>query len=362
MLQEWVATWSVARRGNSWTMPQHLPPVTFRSMQQITELADRHVFAALETARSNVLLASPYLGARIAFRLSDMAAHSHASWQLLTALDPWAAAGGYLAQPGLRALLDAGVEVRDLRRLHAKTYLVDEEFGLIGSANLTDTGLGGGARPNAELSAHLDKQGVAKARAVVEAWWQEAEPIDTERLDAFAAEVDALPRMPRTRPTPTAPANLEDGAIEQLLSDTRDPGRKLWVKAQTLHDELAPWRAPHWFSNHGGRGRPRIETGDLVAIYSTPHHGIIAIVEVTSDSREDPSFVRRQRGWASDEPVKHPWVNNTPPRLVPTDLTVVDPVAVGMSAGQVSSLQGGWIGLPPEVFTSVVRALADGGA
>ncbi len=331
-------------------------------MQQITEAADQHVFAALETARSNVLLASPYLGARIAFRLSGLAAHSHASWQLLTALDPWAAAGGYLAQPGLRALLDAGVEVRDLRRLHAKTYLVDEEFGLIGSANLTDTGLGGGARPNAELSAHLDKQGVAKARAVVEAWWQEAEPIDTERLDAFAAEVDALPRMPRTRPTPTAPANLEDGAIEQLLSDTRDPGRKLWVKAQTLHDELAPWRAPHWFSNHGGRGRPRIETGDLVAIYSTPHHGIIAIVEVTSDSREDPSFVRRQRGWASDEPVKHPWVNNTAPRLVPTDLTVVDPVAVGMSAGQVSSLQGGWIGLPPEVFTSVVRALADGGA
>ncbi len=99
-----------------------------------------------------------------------------------------------------------------------------------------------------------------------------------------------------------------------------------------------------------------------MAIYSTPHHGIIAIVEVTSDSREDPSFVRRQRGWASDEPVKHPWVNNTAPRLVPTDLTVVDPVAVGMSAGQVSSLQGGWIGLPPEVFTSVVRALADGGA
>ncbi|MGH7133748.1 MAG: hypothetical protein ACREJO_17595 [Phycisphaerales bacterium] len=158
------------------------------------------------------------------------------------------------------------------------------------------------------------------------------------------------------------PANLADGAIEQMLSDTRDPGWKLWVKAQTLHDQLTPWRAPHGFSKHGGRGRPRIETGDLVAVYSTPHHGIIAIVEVTSDSREDPDFVRKEGGWASDEPVKHPRVNHTAPRLVPTDLTVVDPVAAGMSAGQVSSLQGGWIGLQPQVFTSIVRALADGGA
>lgn len=328
-------------------------------MQLITMLADQHLFSALEAARSNVLLASPYLGARIAFRLAGLAAHSSASWQLLTALDPWAAAGGYLAQPGLRALLDAGVEVRDLRRLHAKTYLVDDVFGLIGSANLTDTGLGGGARPNAELSAHLDKQGVAKARAVVEAWWHEAEPIDAERLDAFAAEVDGLPRFPRTPPAPTAPTDRADGLVEQLLSDTRDPERKLWVKAQTLHDQLAPWRGPHWFSNHGGRGRPRIETRDLVAVYSTPHHGIIAIVEVTSDSREDPDFVRRQRGWASDDLVKHPWVNHTAPRLVPTDLTVVDPVAAGMSAGQLSSLQGGWTGLQPEMFTLIIRALAD---
>jgi hypothetical protein len=102
--------------------------------------------------------------------------------------------------------------------------------------------------------------------------------------------------------------------------------------------------------------------GHRMAVYSTPHYGIIAIVEVTSDSREDPDFVRKERGWASDEPVKHTWVNHTAPRLVPTDLTVVDPVAAGMSAGQVSSLQGGWIGLQPHVFTSIVRALADGGA
>lgn len=325
-------------------------------MHQVTELAHHRLFDALANARSAVTLTSPFLGPHVAFDLADLAAESSASWRLLTTLDPRAAADGFLSVPGLEALVESGIEVRDLPGLHAKTYLVDDDFGLVGSANLTDTGLGRAGRPNTELSAVLDRAGIRHARKSVDHWWHAASPVDGQVLADFVETVERLPRLIRSEPDASSPGRLDAGELEQLLSDVRDPDRGLWIKAQSLHDELAPWRSPHWFSNHGSSGRPQITTGDIVAIYSTPHSGLIAIVEVTSESRNDPDFVRSKRRWSAEESVRHPWVNETRPRLVPDTLTVVSPSDIGVKTG---GLQNGRIRAEPHELIAAIRALYD---
>ncbi|MBM7331745.1 hypothetical protein JS562_54275, partial [Agrobacterium sp. S2] len=104
----------------------------------------------VSSAERRVSLVSPFITFPVAARLAEVAAGSSASWSLLTALSPVAVANGFLSTAGLSVLLNAGVMVRSSTRLHAKAYLADDR-GLVGSANLTRTGLGLVEPANLEL-------------------------------------------------------------------------------------------------------------------------------------------------------------------------------------------------------------------
>lgn len=125
-------------------------------MTVLLTTAEPELMAAAKDAADLVALASPFVSIGVAQQLAREATRSVATWSLLTRLDPFAVAGGYLSTDGLRLLLEAGVEVRNAPRLHAKVYLVDREFGIVGSANLTGSGLGGSPNANLELSHRLD--------------------------------------------------------------------------------------------------------------------------------------------------------------------------------------------------------------
>lgn len=129
--------------------------LTIRYCSAVTSLltiAERELMDALRSASHRVSLASPFLSIRVAKQLADIANASTARRSLLTRLDAAAAAGGYLSTDGLRTLINAGVTIRHAPRLHAKVYLTDDRFGIVGSANLTGPGLGGFADPNLEMS------------------------------------------------------------------------------------------------------------------------------------------------------------------------------------------------------------------
>lgn len=79
---------------------------------------------ALQSGEGDVLLTSPYLSFTECARVARAAQESTREIILCTVLDPFAAAQGYLSVEGLRRLAAAGVELRHVKRLHAKCFLV----------------------------------------------------------------------------------------------------------------------------------------------------------------------------------------------------------------------------------------------
>jgi hypothetical protein len=321
-------------------------------VSNLLTVAEPDLIHALGAASDEVLLASPFLSIRVAKQLAALAGKSAARWSLLTRLDAAAAAGGYLSTDGLRALVDAGVKIGHARRLHAKVYLADDAFGIIGSANLTGSGLGTSAEPNLEMSLRLDVSAAREARTQVNAWWRESVPVYRKDLDELDRRARELPRTIAVQLTAElGAAEDEFPPLVDLISDARQ--RKLWVKAQYGQPNYDQWRTEFWFSSAAHR-RPSFTPGDLVLIYAKDAHACYAIVEVIDEPRNDPSYIMERGGRPEEEAKRWPWVNRTLPRLIPIEERVVRPAELGFT-GQ--SLQGGHkrIGLPE--FVAAARAL-----
>ncbi|MES2092492.1 MAG: phospholipase D-like domain-containing protein [Actinomycetota bacterium] len=319
---------------------------------ELLQFAEEQLFAAIDRAISDVVLVSPFLSIRVAQRLARAAGASRASWSLLTHLDPIAAAGGYLSIEGLRQLHEVGVAIRHIDALHAKVYLADE-FAMVGSANLTNTGLGGATRPNLELSVRLAGEDVVHARRIIDTWWKSSEAVGLTALADLEARVRTLPRLAMQRTSVEAEPldNVVGDQTAELVADARH--RSLWVKAQYGGPNAQQWLDTHWFSS-SRRGRPSFKEGDLVLIYSKEAHASYAIVEVRDAADNNPSFVVAQ-GYSAEDGARWPWVNTTTPRLVPTDGTLVSPADLGFT-GQ--GLQGGHRRIGVAEFVVAVYALA----
>jgi hypothetical protein len=316
-----------------------------------------HVEAAVAAATTQVLLASPYMGAGVLAHFSHLAKMSSATWRVLTKLDAASVAYGSLSTQGLRQLLTAGVELRSLSNLHAKVFLADQAFGLVGSANLTNSGLGAsGGKANAELGVLLDATQRQAAATHFDTWWDGASLV-TE-LDIKAVEETAK-QLPASVSAMVPDAGSIDQALplvksaNQLLAEAG--GVNLWVKA-IYRDEMTadePWGDGSWFSS-SKRGKPSFAVGDLVLIYATGAHRCNAVVEVTAEARDDPAFVVSD-GRPQEEGERWPWVNDVKPRLqVPISAGV--PLSHLGFTGQ--SLQGGHKRLGLSEFAAAVRYLA----
>lgn len=311
------------------------------------------LFSALDEPAGDVLLASPYLTRDIARRIAGIASVSQFDWLLLTRLDAPAVANGYLSVEGLQALLDGGVRIVDCRHLHAKAYVVGDEFGLVGSANLTGAGLGTTFAKNRELSIRLDPAAVGRLRDQLRDWASDGNEVDAARVNTLAEDAANLPKAKPAPPSSTAPTLPSTYDIEQLLLDARD--RRLWVKAQYGEPHLDHWRTRSWFSSPK-KGKPGFEPSDLVLIYALKVPGVYVVVEIVDEALHDQAFVADQSD-SHEAGERWPWVNRTIPRLVPESLTVVTPDQLGIS-GQ--GLQNGHKELTLSEFTAAVRALADG--
>lgn len=314
-----------------------------------TKAAD-WLYEAIERVDGDVLLASPYLSYDVCRRLAQVACRSDYKWQLFTCLDPSAVANGFLRTDGLKGLIDGGVNVRHVDRLHAKTFVVGDR-GFLGSANLTGAGLGSSKSPNVELGVELGAAQVISVKATMERW--PSREITAHDLKKLHVQAQQQPR--------TAIPSSDDmdsvsalALVEQLLLDARDCERSLWLKSEYGAPALDKWRSEWFFGNPpqgNGTGRPSIKPGDLVLIRAQTGD-CYAVVEVTSKVEDLPEDYVEDRGHEAN---RWPWVNRTKPRFVPHELLELKANELVRST---RGLQNGYIRLSFEQFTNAVRSLA----
>ncbi|KUM35212.1 hypothetical protein [Arthrobacter sp. EpRS71] len=310
------------------------------------------LFEAVSSPGGDVVLASPYLSFDVCRELAASVARKGGCWRVFTCLDPTAVANGYLSVEGLRTLMESGVTVSHVNRLHAKIFLIGGR-GFLGSANLTGAGLGSSAAPNLEMGVDLSPSQVEAVRHNISVWRHtDVTSADLQKLSIRARRLNQSP------PHGSGELDAESALaqVEQLLLDARDGTRKLWLKGEYGKPALEQWRGDWLFGsprmgNGRGEGRPSIKPRDLVIICAETRD-CYAVVEVTSDPEKLPADYCELRG---DEALRWPWVSRTKPRFVPDRVLKLKARELVASTG---GLQNGHMKLEFDEFTAGVRALA----
>ena len=278
----------------------------------------------VESAKYRVTLVSPFLSIPIAISLAKIAESSSASWTLLTHLDINSVASGYLSIDGLRKLQGAGVSIRHLDRLHAKAYVMDDVV-FVGSGNLTGAGLGlpESKATNTELNYYFSNNESSETISAVEKWLGNAIEVTPKTLNEVEAEAKWIitKRVSRSKPRTTKATAIAD--------------RNFWVKLHYGSADWDIWRKRAWFSN--GK-RASIKQGDLILIAAQEDAAVHAIVQATSDVREDPDVLLSE-GYSEEDAFRWRWVTNTKPWSVPAEGTLLSYKELGING---RSLQNGY--------------------
>jgi phospholipase D-like protein len=142
----------------------------------ITNSVLDEVVGRIDGAQHRILIASPFIGravgqllaGRIALNAGELGARPVA--RLLTAYTEAAIDAGALSAVALEAFLDAGVVIRTIPNLHAKTVVIDS-WALVGSGNLSQSGMD-------SLNVELGLAGIGRQAETVAAtfdeWWRHA--------------------------------------------------------------------------------------------------------------------------------------------------------------------------------------------
>jgi hypothetical protein len=286
----------------------------------VLEWSRDELYAGIHTAKTEIVIVSPFISREIARRVLQKAGASKANTlRLLTCLSPAATAAGVLDRDALLDLLRAGWDLRTGRNLHAKVALVDRGWGLLGSGNLTVRGLGGEEiNGNAELGVVLSGDQVGQAHRVVTKWWREAEMIDQGMIEkcpprrssrggkrsAVGPDLGSAPK-----PSEPRPPRAHTGFWLKMVYDSEVRRGTQWWKS---HD----WLSDRHLLREGKRPilRPSYQKGDLLVLYVVGR-GCPAIVEVTRPAEFEPERVRddpgsrprdwRRWGWVSEMVCRH---------------------------------------------------------
>jgi hypothetical protein len=296
----------------------------------LLEVALDDLIESVRRAKRRAWLASPYLSTSAARLVASAARYTSADdLRLVTALAGGPVKRGVLSVKGLELLREAGFQLRSVPNLHAKTAVVDGDWGLAGSGNLTAAGLGFTGTGNVELGVVLTRRQVATAGDRFEGWWNAATPILEEDLALYAR---LAPKLANARaaarergPVHGEPIPVGRGRELSRLDDERvprRPGRRYWLK-MLYHDERDLdrwWEEMTWVSDvhrrrksdHEPLLRPSYEVGDLLVLYLVGE-GCPAIAEVSGKPDFDPKRVARESnrndakrwGWLTEVVVIH---------------------------------------------------------
>jgi hypothetical protein len=302
-------------------------------------------------AEDRIWLASPYLSAPAADQLVKETATAVQDRRLLTTLDENAVRRGALSAVGLLKLRSGGFEIANVENLHAKLSLVDS-WGLVGSANLTVSGLGLD-HGNLELGIELGTSQHHGAEAIFKRWWKRASPVSVAELERLAALPVKRPPGGGKAPGPRlSPSGAED--LEAILAE--DPAtaksRGYWIKAAYQGRGREDWWNRGWISDwRPASYSPR----DLIVVYLSAHDGgparCPAVVRAMTRVRHDPEFVLA----AGDAEAIPQWPYVTETVRVAQLLPVTEGVELETMGKTSRSLQNGYCKLTRGQFESGIE-------
>jgi hypothetical protein len=182
-------------------------------------------------AKSRIFFASPFIGRTPASLFADRIAALRGSRpgldiRGLTSLNKAMLLNGYSSAAGLASLLEADVEIRAIQNLHAKLVVVDR-WAIVGSANLTTSGLDAG---NLELGWQMSGHNADLVADRFLAWWQK------HTSERSRVKIEHLPKSLRELP-PTREPSVDGGLGQRALLE-RGEALKAHAKVVDLKEAL----------------------------------------------------------------------------------------------------------------------------
>jgi hypothetical protein len=324
---------------------------------QLLPFARGELLRNIERAEERIWLASPFLSVPVAEYIAEMARRSGSNdRRLLTALVPASVRARALDPKALRILDEAGFKLGALDNLHAKVSLVDD-WGLVGSGNLTIAGLGSTNRGNVELGVVLDRDQVAEASPLFASWWATARQVGEEEIEELEAlEPIGAPYFLKGAGPPLEPAQV--GELELILAedDATASARGYWLKS-AYHDPDRPdWWNRGWISD--AEPQPKYQRGDLIVIYLGAENGgpklCPAVVRAKGTAKHDRGWVIEHR----DVEAADQWPFVTKTEFV-ADLVPWRGVSLELIDKDGHSLQRGNCGITRQQFEVLAGAMLE---
>lgn len=200
----------------------------------------------LEKLTSSFHLISPFIGINTAVMLAGILAKKQINVVVITRFSSNDFYCGVSSLEGLKILLNAGCEIKAVKRLHTKLYIFDNQAFILGSSNFTD----GGLISNIELNILIQDDPDAVGHGV--AYFEEINELIEEEyfidekmileemnfqnsirgkenfvaLDDFGAELRAKKQF----------SSMED-IFYQTPLQAPAPGQTIWLKFEGFSDE-----------------------------------------------------------------------------------------------------------------------------
>lgn len=200
-------------------------------------------------ADEEVLFASPY----ITLDYLDGVLDDTASWRLLTDMEVWLDNYRRSERETIREFVARYHErIRDVRNLHAKA-VIGETGALVGSANLTRTGLG----RRDELGVRFDEpERIAELREWFEGLWSESSPAKLDAIDERIKTSSSIPSSASTSSATSIPSESRrvnsslttSGRSNRQLSETADVANEDAYRRLVERVGKAPGR--NWIDQH----------------------------------------------------------------------------------------------------------------
>lgn len=321
----------------------------------LVEYARDDLLAQIERAARRVWLVSPFLSGAVAEEIAQKAkASGCGDLRLLTALTERSVRAGVLAPKGLRRLVEAKFEVASIRDLHAKVNVVDN-WGLVGSGNLTNSGLGGAARANIELGVILNRTQVTESARLFEKWWSAGERLTLATISKY----EDLKPYPAEKSTVGDVGEsigvLGTAGLKEILEESPEAaaGRRYWIDPNYHDYGDEGWWHRGWVSDRRDAG---IEKGDLIVIYLAAHDGgpakCSAVGRALGPPRNDPDFILKERD--IDAVKRWPWVTDIE---IVADVPADDGVGLAAIGKDGRSMQSGPISITRAQFEELAKGL-----
>lgn len=325
---------------------------------ELLTFARDDLLAEIGGAQERVWLVSPFLTLGVATAIVETLGTSGAQdRRLLVALTEHGVRARVLDPKALRLLHQARFRIESIPNLHAKLSIVDG-WGLVGSGNLTGSGLGGTAGANIELGVVLSATQLRESAGIFERWWERGQVVTEDHLDKY----EELPLF-----FAHGDSILGDlgesidvsgtGALKKILEEdtAATAERRYWVKSNYHRwDEETWWQKRKWISDW--RKAPYAEN-DLIVLYLAGRDGgpaaCAAVVRVTEPSHFAPEFVLAERD--PDAAERWPYVTKIE---VLGDVPPFEGVSLGLIGKNGQSVQGGYCHITRGEFETLAAALS----